>query len=464
MFSHLTLKTLVSALIITAISAMSLPALAVNDAMMDLLKILRDKGSLIQDEFELLQNAAKADEEKIFSAATDLEQKVDKVSEKMSKLTLKDKFKIESQDGAHSFQPIGRVSWDSVWEDNDGSDDVAGGSELRRARLGFQAQFSENWKVKLEYDFAGSDADLKDGWISYNNKIGGSKYNLKVGQHHVPFGFNTISSSKYMSFLRRPLYADGPLSPARQYGVALRMDGKRWLVHAGGFLDEPEDGEVNVDGDGEDARTLAIRVAGLPFFQDKTHLLHVGASYMNIDLRGDSLRVRQRSISHLDNSRMFDTGAFTAGVIDDVNAFDLEALVIYGPFHALGEYVMWDLDNADTGADGLNAWSFEAGWFLTGESMQYKAGQFSGVSPKKAFMNGGYGAWQIVARYESMDLNDGTTVGGDGDIVSIGVNWLPIKNVRFMATYNRLVDFDQPGDVNDGLEPASFSIRSMAYW
>lgn len=205
-----------------------------------------------------------------------------------------------------------------------------------------------------------------------------------------------------MSLLRRPLYADGPLSPGRQYGVALRMDGKRWLVHAGGFLNEPEDGEVNVDGDGEDARTLAIRVAGLPFFQDKTHLLHVGASYMNIDLRGDSLRVRQRSISHL--------------------------------------------DNADTGADGFNAWSFEAGWFLTGESMQYKAGQFSGVSPKKAFMNGG------------------TTTGGDGDIFSIGVNWLPIKNVRFMATYNRLVDFDQPGDVNDGLEPASFSIRSMAYW
>lgn len=444
---------------------MSLPVLAVNDVMMDLLKILRDKGSLTQDEFELLQNAAKADVEKLVHATNTLEQKADNAAKNLPKLILDGKFKIESQDGAHSFQPIGRIFWDSVWEDNDGSADVAGGSELRRARLGFQAQFSENWQVKLEYDFAGSDADLKDGWISYNNKTpGGNKYNLKVGQQHVPFGFNTISSSKYMSFLRRPLFAEGPLSPARQYGTTLRMDGKRWLVHAGGFLEEPKDGEVNIDGDGEDARTLAIRVAGLPFFQDKTHLLHVGASYMNIDLRGDSLRVRQRAISHLSSSRMFDTGTFAGGVVNDINAFDLEALAIYGPFHALGEYVRWDLDSSDSGADELRAWAFETGWFLTGEAMQYKAGQFSGVTPKKAFMDGGYGAWQLVARYENMDLNDGTTVGGDGDVFSIGVNWLPIKNVRFMAAYNRLVNFDQPGDVNDGLEPASFSVRSMAYW
>ena len=68
MLSHLTLKTLVSALIITAISAMSLPALAVNDAMMDLLKILRDKGSLTQVEYDLLRNAARADKDKLVAA------------------------------------------------------------------------------------------------------------------------------------------------------------------------------------------------------------------------------------------------------------------------------------------------------------------------------------------------------------------------------------------------------------
>lgn len=151
MLSHLTLKTLVSALIITAISAMSLPALAVNDAMMDLLKILRDKGSLTQVEYDLLRNAARADKDKLVAAnqgiQKDLEKQITTTTENLPKVTLKGKFKIESQDGAHSFQPIGRVFWDSVWEDNDGSADVAGGSALRRARLGFQAQLSENWNT-----------------------------------------------------------------------------------------------------------------------------------------------------------------------------------------------------------------------------------------------------------------------------------------------------------------------------
>jgi len=438
---------------------------AANEAMMDLLKILHDKGSLTKEEFSMLQKAAMAEEQKTTESTTALDQKVEEVASSRPRVTTAGKFKVESQDGDYSFQPIGRIFWDSVWEDNDGSSAIAGGSELRRARMGFEAKIYKHWSAKVEYDFSGSDADLKDGWIAYSNLTAGeTKYNIKVGQHHVPFGFNTTSSSKYMSFLRRPLFADGPLSPARQYGAAVRLDGKRWLIHAGGFLGEPGDGAVNVDAANEDARTLAIRVAGTPLKLDKTHLLHLGASYMNINLRGDALRVRQHAISHIDTSRLFDTGTFANGVIDDINAYDLEALAIWGPFHVLGEYVLWDMDNNSNGANDLSGWSFEAGWYLTGESMKYKGGQFSGVSPKQEFLNGGYGAWQLVTRYESMDLNDGVTMGGDGDVFSVGLNWLPVKNIRLMASYNKLVNFKQPGNANDGLHPSSFSVRSMVYW
>jgi phosphate-selective porin OprO/OprP len=417
----------------------------------------------------MLKNSAKADEEQQQTDQKELTDKVEEMTSSLPVVTMKGKFKLESQDGQHSFQSIGRVFWDTIWADDDGSTAVTDGSELRRARLGFQAQFFNNWQAKLEYDFAGSDADLKDGWISYNNGFSnGDKYNIKVGQHHVPFGFNTISSSKYMSFLRRPLFADGPLSPARQYGAAFRVDGSRYLVHAGVFLEAPGDGETNtsniVDSTDDDQRTFAVRVAGTPFMQDEKHLIHIGGSYMHIDVQDNAFRVRQRAITHLDSIRMFDTGTFAAGVIDSVNAYDLESLAIFGPFHALGEYVHWDLDNSGTGADTLSAWSFEAGYFFTGESMKYKKGQFSGVSPNSPFINGGIGAWQAIARYENMDLNDGTTVGGDGDVLSLGVNWTPIKNVRLMATYNKLVDFSRAANVNDGTEPSAFSLRTMVYW
>lgn len=459
-------KSLARAIIFCFSVLFSISSIAIDAAMIDLLKILHDKGSITTDEYKTLVNAAKSDKEKNLETISKVSSKT---IEKQTpfKIETKGKLKISSKDGAYSFQPVGRIFWDSVWASEDDSTDVDGGSELRRARIGFQAQFLKNWKAKLEYDFVDSGADLKDAWISYNNKLSsGQKYSIKVGQHHVPFGFHTISSSKSMSFLRRPLFADGPLSPARQYGLGFSIVDKRWLVHAGVFLKEPEDGEVNVDNAGEDAKTLAIRVAGTPIMRDEKHLLHIGASYMHINLSGDDLRIRQRAISHLDNGRMFNTGNFGDGVIDSVNAFDLEALAIYGPFYALGEYVSWALDNNGNGAEHLSAWSLEAGWFLTGESMKYKQGKFSNISPNNSFnlANGGLGAWQIVARFENMDLNDRNTIGGDGDIFSAGINWFPIKNIRFMATYNKLLSFKRAGYVNDDTSPSSFSIRSMVYW
>ncbi len=465
-FLNRRLKAFCGAALIACSAILSTPALAANEAMLELFKILRDKGSLTNEEYDMLVNAAREDEDKIKEAANKVNADIEEKTKDLPKVTTKGKIKIESQDGKHSFQPIGRIFWDTLWANDDGSTAINSGSELRRIRLGFQAQFFKHWKAKLEYDFAGSDSVLKDGWISYNDNVSAGKYWFKVGQHHVPFGFHTISSSKYMSFLRRPLFADGPLSPARQYGLAGRIDNKRWLVHAGFFLNEPGDGVVAQTGTDDDAQTFAIRVAGTPWMQDKTHLLHVGGSIMHIDLQGDALRVRQRAITHIDSSRLFDTGTFASNVVQDVNAYDLEALFIYGPFHVLGEYVMWDLDNTGTGAEQLSAHSVEAGFFLTGESMKYSKGQFSGVSPKKKFSldGNGLGAWQIVARYENMDLTDGTTIGGDGDVVSVGFNWSPIKNVRFMTTYNKLVEFERTGNANDDLEPASFSIRSLVYW
>lgn len=454
-----------SAFMIAAMSALSTPAYATNEAMLDLLKILRDKGGITHSEYELLVNAAKADGEKVEGIKAETKEELKEATKDLPKVTLKGKFKIESQDGKHSFQPIGRIFWDSIWVDDDGTNSVTGGSELRRARLGFEAQFFKHWKAKLEYDFAGGEAALKDGYIGYGNKFsGGNKYSIKVGQHHVPFGFATKNSSKYMSFLRRPLFADGPLSPARQYGAAMEIHEPdyRWNVNFGWFLGEPDDGKVNVEGAGEDAQTWAVRVSGIPFMTDHKHMVQLGGSYMHINTEGDGLRVRQRALTHLDPTRMFDTGTWAGQ--QDIDAFDLEALGIYGPFYALGEYVQWNVDDENSIDADLSAWSVEAGWFLTGESKKFSKSYWSGISPNQEFGKGGWGAWEIAFRYENMDLTDNLIVGGDGNVFTAGLNWYPIKNVRFMADYSKVVDFDRAGNADDGREPSAISIRSMVYW
>ncbi|MBD3645855.1 MAG: hypothetical protein HUJ31_00065, partial [Pseudomonadales bacterium] len=291
--------------------AMTLSAgLRADQTMQELLDVLRENGSVSEADYERLIKAAGDDADVTASAG---------------------KFVIESDDGKNSFQPIGRIFWDQLWTRDDGSTAIAeDGAELRRARLGIQGTTLGNWKYKLEYDFAGADADLKDGWIAYGDKLNSldAKYEAKVGQHHVPVGLATISSSKYMTFVRRPLFADGPLSPARQAGLAAKLHDPdyRWMVVGGYFYNEPGNGTAG--GPGDDARTRALRVTGIPLRSAGDRLLHIGASLLDIDQNGDDFRVRQRAITHLDSSRLFDTGTIVAGVAG-VTAYDIEALALF---------------------------------------------------------------------------------------------------------------------------------------
>lgn len=47
----------------------------------------------------------------------------------------------------------------------------------------------------------------------------------------------------------------------------------------------------------------------------------------------------------------------------------------------------------------------------------------------------GTGAWEIAARYSNLDLNDGTITGGELDSYTLGLNWYPTKNTKFMLNY-----------------------------
>ena len=464
MFKKTHIRSLLASVLIGSLATISTPVMATNEAMLDLLKILVNKGSITQGEYELLVNTAKADGEKVEGNINEMKAEVARKTRNLPKVTTKGRIKIESQDGSWAFQPIGRIMWDNIWTDDDGSTAEDSGSELRRARIGFKATFARVIKSKLELEFANSGtASWKDVWISYNGKNSLGKYFIKVGQHHIPFGHATISSSKYMPLMRRPLFGDGP-QQSRNVGVALRQDNKRWLVHAGVFRPGISTGsdEIGDNSGTSDSIFTAIRVAGIPYMKDKKHLIHVGASYQHQNVNGDNFsNIDNALITHIGSGSTLDASFGTN--TDEVDAYDLEAIAVWGSFHAVGEYVHWSVDDPDGDAD-LSAWAIDAGWFLTGESMKYKKGQFSGVSPKHAVGKGGMGAWQVAIRYENIDLNDNTTVGGDADVFTAGLNWHPVKNVRFMANYAKVLDYDRLGNANDGLEPSAFSIRSQVYW
>ena len=455
------LKSIASSIVILLFIILSPPAIAANEALLELLKVLRDKGTLSPQEYELLVEASKEDNEKIKESIDEINAEVKKTKKDPFKITTKGKFKVASQDGSWEWQPIGRIFWDTVFADRDNSNLEATNSELRRARLGFQGRIAPI-KYKLVLDFANSGtASWKDVWLSYNNKNDLGKWFIKVGQHHVPFGHATISSSKYKPLMRRPLFGDGPQA-SRAVGIAYRQDANRWFFHMGAFLPALGTGSDETGEGANDRETYALRIGGQPFFKDKTHLIHTAISFQHEEFNGDTF-------SNIDNSLLSHVGDGDALVAnfgtnaDDSNAYDIELISVWGPFHSVFEYVAWDVSDPDGDAD-LSAWAVDVGWFLTGESMKYKAGAFSGIKPKAPIGKGGWGAWQIAARLENIDLTDGNIIGGEADVFTVGLNWYLTSNTRLMANYGVVLDFDRNGFADDGREPSVFQMRAQVYW
>ena len=441
--------------------AATLPAQANNDAMMDLLQVLRDKGTISNDDYKLLTNAAAADKEMAEADKEELKKEVETATANMPVIETDGKLVVSDRDGNWSFQPIGRVMWDAISVDNDGlydgtaiSDNEGRGTELR---LGFEGDIYD-WSYKFEADFAGGDASIKDAYVGYGNSLTDStKWGVKLGQSHIAFGYNTKASSKYMSFIDRPFYADSSISPARESGAVFQINDKdyRWLLATSFTSGEIEDGETDID----DADSWAVRGSFVPFMQDEKHMLQVGAGYLTRGNGDDTFRYRQRAVSHITSERPIDTSV--AGY-DGSSAFTADVLGIYGPFHALAEYVDYTAESSVNSDQDFTGYSVEAGYFLTGESYKWKKGYNSGVSPKSA-----YGAWQLVARFENIETEG--LVGGsmqtedEADKYTLGINYIPRKNIRLMLNYDKITDLTVNGASSDA-EPSALKFRAQAFW
>jgi phosphate-selective porin OprO/OprP len=450
-----------------------MPAQANNDAMLDLLKVLRDKGTISAQDYDLLANAAAADKEMAEADKAEMKKEVADATANMPVIETDGKLVVSDRDGNWSFQPIGRVMWDAIDADADDFDDYSGdgdynGTELRRTRLGFEGDIYD-WSYKFEADFAGGGASIKDAYVGYGNSLTDTtKWGVKLGQSHIPFGLNTKISSKYMSFMDRPLFADSVISPARQSGGVVSVNDKdyKWLFSAGVSVGEFGDDndfqdkdETTEDGSGT---TFAMRGSFLPY-QDDKNLVQLGAGYLNLSSRDEGFSFSQHLVAHPDHTSIR-SGSIGEDEFDGADAFTVDAMAIFGSFHAMAEYLDYSAESKLANADiDFNGYAIEAGYFLTGESLKWKKGYTSGISPKSK-----YGAWQVAARFESLEIdNDAFSYDNEVDKFTVGINYYPTKNTRLMLNYDKVTSWDgQNGFETSGAdsEPSALKFRAQAFW
>jgi phosphate-selective porin OprO/OprP len=356
---------------------------------------------------------------------------------------------LSTRDGAFTTKLGGRVQVDAARYG--GEPESGDGTEVRRAYLTLQGTMYHDWGYRLQYNFANTGPNGKailDAFIDYK---GLEQANLRVGNFKEPFTLHEATSDNFITFTERAMIA--AFSPGRRIGVMASKAERNWTWAAGLFGEGVSTrGGTNDEGWGISARTTYAPV------NEQGRLIHIGLGANFRDSGGaNAVRFMQRPESHVTDVLIVDTG-----IINDANdiwKWGAELATVQGAFSAQAEYVSNRVNRSGLDNLDFDGWYLETGYFLTGESRQYKNGRFGKPKPKANVGQGGIGAWQLALRYSTLDLSDGLVDGGEADVVSVGLNWYPTPTLRFTANYENFLKVD--GGPNDGNEPNVFQVRSQ---
>jgi phosphate-selective porin OprO/OprP len=101
------------------------------------------------------------------------------------------------------------------------------------------------------------------------------------------------------------------------------------------------------------------------------------------------------------------------------------------------EYFFQSVDAPEVGNPRFHGGEVFATWLITGEVRTYntKQGSFNQISPSRPVFSGGPGAWELVAHYSRVDLDDQAIAGGTFWRFTPMVNWYVSDHVRLELVY-----------------------------
>jgi phosphate-selective porin OprO/OprP len=338
----------------------------------------------------------------------------------------------------------GRVHIDYAFHQDDQTE-FGDGHRLRRARISAEGRIDENWSYQSEIDFAENEPEFKDVWLRYHGFEAGT---VTQGQFKIPFGMDELTSSNNITFVERALpMAFGDANDVRRMGLGFNRAGGGYTVTAMLFGQpigtnasrEPqkdEDTGEEVPG-GKEGFGIGGRFTFNPI-KNESGLVHLGIAYATEGPPSDqdkTARIRQRPESRTSGIRLVDTG--TIEEVDTISRAGIELAWQGGPMIVQAEYITAMIAAAeDYTFDGYYA---QASYVVTGEMKGYRNGVFTAPTPRESGT-----AIEVAARYSHINLNDGDVEGGEETNTSLGLNFYPVKGIRFMLNYI-LVDSERQG-------------------
>ena len=403
---------------------------------------------------------------------------------------------ITSADGSFKFALRGIGQFDAADYDvhpQTTANDLASGTNIRRARLGFDATAFRDWNFSLWGEFGGSGTEaaaLNQAFIEY----AGFKpfkwadpIRLRAGAWATPAGLEDATANTELLFLARPAAAEmirGLDAGDGREGVGVFATGARWYVS--GVLTGKVAGATAAVYNQQEG---FITRAAVNLLHGKDYDVHIGGTVQGIIkpvdtvagvATGYSVTLAQQPELRVDSNstKLVSTGAITA---DRETSYGAEAGGSLKNFYVAGEYFKLDVDRTAVGSSAspfnpsFSGWYVQGAWTLTGERHVWSSsnGGFRGIfQPRHPFdlKSGQWGAWEIAARYSVLDLDDDAGVfgkaaplggirGGVQKITTVGLNWYPNSVVRFLFDYQHgdIVRLSSAGaDAGETLNDLSF--------
>ena len=351
---------------------------------------------------------------------------------------------VSADNGAFELEIGGRLHLEYAQHENDSRMGAlpANGSTIRRARLEMDGLLWGKWGWAAEFDFAENKTSLKDMKMGYK----GENFTTYWGNQKQPYSLSLEMSSNEAPFLERSI--DNSLVSEltdRAIGVRIETSGNNWFFAGGAFGDE-----IGIGIRGDEGGSAMGRFVYTPILTDET-VLHLGIRGALRNMSNPMVFKIKDETTGWSNLSIVDTETLNGA--DEVTMFGPEFAFAVGPFTMMGEYSAMEVSRNGTSDAKFNAWHVGAVFSLTGDNRaqfyRMSAGEFKGVRPSAPFdsASGQWGGFELVARYASIDLNDGSVIGGSEDVVNAGVNWYLNRNVRFLFDWTRILDTDESNTV-----------------
>jgi phosphate-selective porin OprO and OprP len=352
-------------------------------------------------------------------------------------------FTLQSETGDFVLKLTGYLQGDGRFAIGDDAGVVTNQFLMRRIRPIFQGTVAKHFDFYVVTDFGNALTAVQDAYLDVRFT---PRLRFRAGKMKTPFGIERLQSGQSLLFVERAL--PNNLVPSRDVGLQVHGElANGVFAYQVAVLNGVPDGGV-ADADVNDAKDLAGRVFLQPWRNKGTSPLRgLGFGIAGTTGTANGLLRPYASVSQVP---VFAYAA-TVTANGDRNRWSPQASFFLGPVGVLAEYVQVEHEvqkveaGRPTTAASLqnSAWSVTGSVLLTGEEASY-----GNVRPKDFFVPsaGKWGAVQLVARLNQLDVDDDTFAGGYSDATrfvsrarawGVGLNWIWNSNLRYVLDYEQ---------------------------